>query len=117
MARSVPPSRQHIVSGGKCALDRLDPIAAAESGYEGVREDGIVEIKCDRIVDDAGEPGERHRPALDTAGLVEPGMDDLELASEPLRWHRDPHPNRKPPLGLMPRPYRRSCHNTLRSLF
>src|SRR6266478_4330286 len=100
MAGGVVPRRRHIVSEGECARDRLDPIAAAEAGYKCMGEGGICEIKRERIIDDAGAPGGSHGPAFGPAGLVEPSMDDLELAPKPLRWHRDPHPHRKLPLSL-----------------
>ena len=80
MAWGVVPHRRHIVSEGECARDRLDPIAAAEAGYKCMGEGGICEIKRERIIDDAGEPGRSHGPAFGPAGLVEPSMDDLELA-------------------------------------
>ena len=110
MAWGVVPRRRHIVSEGECARDRLDPIAAAEAGDEGMGEGGICEIKPDRIVDDAGEPGRSQGPAFDPTGLVEPSMDDLKLAPKPLRRHRDPHPHRKLPVGLALRQHRSPCH-------
>jgi hypothetical protein len=80
-------------------------------------EGGICEIKRERIIDDAGEPGRSHGPAFGPAGLVEPSMDDLELAPKPLRWHRDPHPYWKLPLGLALRQIEARVTLALRSWF
>src|SRR6266566_3433132 len=71
---------------------------------------GICEIKRDGIVDDAGEPSRGRGAAFGPAGLVEPAMDDLELAPKPRRRHRDLHPYRKLPLGLALRQHRSPCH-------
>jgi hypothetical protein len=117
MAWGVVPRRRHIVSEGECARDRLDPIAAAEAGNKCMGEGGICEIKRERIIDDAGEPGGSHGPAFGPAGLVEPSMDDLELAPKPLRWHRDPHPYWKLPLGLALRQIEARVTLALRSWF
>ena len=109
--RSAQPEgelRQLIATHGEGTFDRLDAIAATEAGDKGVGEGRLREIKRDRVVDDACEPGGRGCPTFGTACLVEPGMHDLKLPAEAFRWHRDPHTNRKSLLCLALHPHRRS---------
>lgn len=89
-----------VAAHGEGAGDRLDPITAAKSGDKGVSESCVGKIKGDRVVDDANASGRRGRPTLGAAGIVEPGVHQGELLSEPLRRHRDAHPHRIAPLGL-----------------
>jgi len=109
MAKGIAPRRRHIVSEGECARDRLDPIAAAEAGHKRMGKGGICEIKRDRIVDDAGEPGRGYGPAFGPVGLVEPGMDDLDLAPKPFGGTAVLTGTGKLPLGLALRERRSPC--------
>jgi len=42
---------------GREGAGRLDPVATAGTRYKRTGEHGIPEIKCNRIIDDRGEPG------------------------------------------------------------
>jgi hypothetical protein len=99
-----------VAADGKGTRDRFDAVAAAEPGDEGMSEGSILEIEGKGIVDDTPRPGGRGCPPFGAASLVEPGMHDLELATQPFRRHRNPHTHRIPPLRLALGPYRRSDH-------
>jgi hypothetical protein len=99
-----------VAADGKGTRDRFDAVAAAEPGDEGMSEGSILEIEGKGIVGDTRRPGRRGRPPFGAASLVEPGMHDLDLATQPFRRHRNPHTHRIPPLRLALGPYRRSDH-------
>ena len=99
-----------IVADGKSARNRLDPVAAAEAGHKGLRDRSILEIECHRVVDHTRRPGGGLRPAFGAASLVEPGVHNIELATQPFRRHRYPHVRRISPLCLAPGPQLRSDH-------
>jgi hypothetical protein len=83
MGGHAAPRRQRIATNGEGTLNRLDPIAAAETGDKGMGEGGILEIEREGIVDDARRPRGCDCPPFGAASLVEPGMDDLELEPNP----------------------------------
>jgi hypothetical protein len=113
MNGGTAPRWLYVAADGKGTRDRCSAVAAAEPGDEGMSEGSILEIEGKRIVDDTPRPGGRGRPPFGAASLVEPGMHDLELATEPFRRHRNPHTHRIPPLRLALGPYRRSDQSHL----
>ena len=77
------PRWPSVAADGKGTRNRLDPVAAAEPGDEGMSEGRIFEIEREGVVDDTRRPGGCGRPPFGAASLVEPGMHDLELAPNP----------------------------------
>jgi hypothetical protein len=51
--RGAAAQRWRVVAKGKGAFDRFDPIPATKAGDKRMGESGVVEIKRDRIVEDA----------------------------------------------------------------
>jgi hypothetical protein len=92
--------RARFAAARKVSGYGLDPEAAAGADDKGVSKGGILEIEREGIVDDARRPGGRGCPTFGAASLVEPGMDDLELAARPFRRHRNPHAHWIPPRRL-----------------
>lgn len=103
MHQGAAPQRSRVVAKGKGTFDRFDPIAATEAGDKRMGESGVVEIKRDRIVEDADQPGRCRSPGLGTAGLVEPSMNSLDLSAQPLERNGDADSHRKPPFRVLPR--------------
>ena len=62
MNRRAAPRWPCVATDGNGTRNRLDLVAAAEAGDEGMSEGGILEIEPERVVDDTRRPSGRTRP-------------------------------------------------------
>src|SRR6266568_9041599 len=92
--------RRRIVPDLEGAVDRRDLAAPAPARDKGAGERRVAKMDRDRVIEHTAQPGGGHRPALGAAIIVEPRLQRVEPAAEPLRRHPDADPHRKPPLGL-----------------
>jgi hypothetical protein len=72
MKGSQTPLCRRILAYLKDAICALDLVAGAPPGDEGAGQRGVIEVDCDRVVQDAVQTSWRHRPAVGAAIRVQP---------------------------------------------
>jgi hypothetical protein len=94
------PSRRLISSHSERPFADFDARPGAPSRQESRSQRGVEEIDRDRIVDNAGQPGRGHRPAIGTTVLVKPSVHLGKALAKIADRNAELDATREPALGI-----------------